>query len=585
MLDENEYRTIGKYEIVGPLGRGSMGMVYKGRDPEIGRLVAIKTLRKILPTNLQSADVTLERFRNEARSAGNLRHPNIITIFEVGRDGETPFIVMDYVDGQGLDSVLEREGRISTPRVLRILHQVAQGIDYAHSRNVVHKDIKPANIFLDAAENVFILDFGIATIAESFEEGIAAGGPALGTPGYMSPEQILSERLDHRTDLFSLAIMAFECFTGQRPFPGKTFTEVIGNILNAKPLSLTQIAPDFPLALEAEFEKALSKDKSQRFSSAHGMIEAFSNALGGMTTGGRGPGRNSAAIKSQSFRPNWEGEAASMTAELPPGVVQSLKGGVSAPSASDALRHRPARVSPSRALRSSEASQQPSVLDEARSSPIQTVTFILGALAVVLAAVLYLMITRRNPDKIQPLAAQQESKVVDANKLESVAAVEEVKSGSSTEVPTTSSNPPVVGLSDKELLGVLLSAQSNEESLLQALKEGSSRNIPKFVDACIKPLQNDSYVVRIEAIKAVSSVGGASAVGILVPMLEDYDPLVRGHAAKALGNLGDRRALEALSERMVSEEIGEVKRAMRVAIDRINSVPSAPNTGQSNQLK
>jgi HEAT repeat protein len=140
-------------------------------------------------------------------------------------------------------------------------------------------------------------------------------------------------------------------------------------------------------------------------------------------------------------------------------------------------------------------------------------------------------------------------------------------------------------VSDNELLGILLTAQSSEESLIRALREGALRQIPKFVDACIKPLQHDSYVVRIEAIKAVAAVGGANSTGALLPMLEDYDPLVRGHAAKALGNLGDRRALEALSERMVSEDLAEVKRAMRLAIDRINSGLIAPNAGQSDQLK
>jgi len=585
MLDENEYRTIGKYEIVGPLGRGSMGMVYKGRDPEIGRLVAIKTLRKILPTNLQSADVTLERFRNEARSAGNLRHPNIITIFEVGRDGDTPFIVMDYVNGQGLDSVLEHEGRLSTARVLRILNQIAQGIDYAHSKHVIHKDIKPANIFLDASDNVFILDFGIATIAESFEEGIAAGGPALGTPGYMSPEQILSERLDHRADLFSLAIMAFECFAGQRPFPGKTFTEVIGNILNAKPLSLTQIAPGFPLALEAEFERALSKDKSQRFNSAQGMIEAFTQALGG--PGSRAPGRNSAAIKSGGLRPNWEGEAASMTAELPSALGQSLKSGFSVPSAGDAARISNVGARPSSSLRAPDTMQQSSVLAEVRSSPIQTVTFILAALAVVLAGVLYSMIVRRNSGKTEPMITHLAGQLADAKPPDPDAepAIEKVEFASSSQASISSIESPKVIVSDKELLGILLTAQSSEESLIRALREGALRQIPKFVDACIKPLQHDSYVVRIEAIKAVAAVGGANSTGALLPMLEDYDPLVRGHAAKALGNLGDRRALEALSERMVSEDLAEVKRAMRLAIDRINSGLIAPNAGQSDQLK
>ncbi|MBN8550801.1 MAG: DUF2789 family protein [Deltaproteobacteria bacterium] len=284
MMQEQEsgLRTIGKYQILGPLGRGSMGLVYKARDPEIGRIVAIKTLRKILSSDPSELEAAIRRFKFEARSAGNLRHPNIITIFEVNHDRDTPYIVMDYVEGESLDTVIEVGGKLAPAQMVQYLAQAAAGLDYAHSRGVVHRDIKPSNLLVDKSGNVFILDFGIASINESFPDADASSvvTPIMGTPGYMSPEQVLNEKLDHRTDLFSLAVVAFECLAGQRPFPGDNFTSVIGNILNSKPLSLSALVPELPLSLEAELERALSKKKEDRFDSAEHMIASFARAAG-----------------------------------------------------------------------------------------------------------------------------------------------------------------------------------------------------------------------------------------------------------------------------------------------------------------
>ncbi|MCB0311304.1 MAG: serine/threonine protein kinase, partial [Bdellovibrionales bacterium] len=148
MSENREIQTIGKYKILGTLGRGSMGIVYKGQDPEIGRLVAIKTLRKMFSSHFQDTSTSLERFRLEARSAGNLRHPNIITVFDINFEGEIPFIVMDYVEGEGLDQLISKNGRIEPRLVIRYLREVAQGLDYAHSNGVIHRDIKPSNIIV-----------------------------------------------------------------------------------------------------------------------------------------------------------------------------------------------------------------------------------------------------------------------------------------------------------------------------------------------------------------------------------------------------------------------------------------------------
>jgi len=566
MLEEEQARTIGKYEVLGPLGRGTMGMVYKGRDPEIGRLVAIKTLRKLMPTALQDADAALEQFRHEARSAGNLRHPNIITIFEAGRDGDTPFIVMDYVEGKTLDKILEREGRLSIDRTLHYLSQVAAALDYAHKKNVIHKDIKPANIFVDNSNTVFILDFGIAAITESYETGVASTGPALGTPGYMSPEQIVSERLDARTDLFSLAIVAFECLAGQRPFVGKTFTEVIGNILNSDPQSLTALAPELPLALEAEFERALSKKKNSRFGSAEDMIDAFARALGVTRRADRG------FLASSAGASEWQTPRSSTSSSA---VVSA--GGVGAEDVFGAAGRGAAAggAVPSAAMR------QGSGFGRERTSMLQALTFVAGAVAVCVALVLfYVVYSPRKPlegavaESAQSLDASSSSISAEAAPVESQGASGKGASDSPgvlvkpavEEVPV---GVPVESLSDKQLLGILVDARSPEGSIIESLREATSRKVAQLVDACVQPLQHDSYVVRIEAIKTVAQSGDRRIVPFLISALNDHDPLVRGHAARALGVLQDKRALAPLTERAVSEDVPEVQAAMRNAAERL----------------
>ncbi|NDC37782.1 MAG: hypothetical protein EBZ48_06985 [Proteobacteria bacterium] len=560
MLEETEIRTIGKYEILGPLGRGTMGMVYKGRDPEIGRLVAIKTLRKFSLTAAADTEASMERFRHEARSAGNLRHPNIITIFEVGRDGDTPFIVMDYVEGKTLDQILERERRLSPDRALHYLSQVAEALDYAHQKNVIHKDIKPANIFVDNANNVFILDFGIAAITESFESGAESVGPALGTPGYMSPEQVLSERLDSRTDLFSLAIVAFESLTGQRPFPGRNFTEVIGNILKAKPQSLTALAPELPLALEAEFERALAKKKSSRFATAQEMIDALARALGMTNRSGQGflkPSVDTTAWEAP--RPRARVADVRNTGEPAPGmgrkVARTIPQSLEVSSASGSASQAAGRSGPNGA------------------SLLQLVTLVAGTVALVVAlGLFYLVYAPRDPKPTSSSVASEGATVPGEAPIESAAIV-----GSSPREPLLkpATERPAMGvptaqLTDKQLLGVLVDPDSSEGVLVEALREGIKRKPSQLVDACVQPLQNDSYAVRIEAIKTVAQLGDRRIVPNIIASLDDHDPLVRGHAARALGALGDRAALAAISERMVAEDVPEVQAAMRGAIERLN---------------
>ena len=275
-------QQLGKYKIEGVLGTGSMGTVYKGHDPEIGRTVAVKVISTISALPYMDEKSCLDRFKIEARAAGNLRHPNIVTIFDVNVENKPPYLVMDFIEGVGLDRLIEDKkvvGQYCDPYdIMYYLYQVAVALDYAHSKWIIHRDIKPSNILIGHDGQAYILDFGVATVSGTshFDEN----SPIMGSPAYMSPEQILNEELDNRSDIFSLAVVAFEGLTGHRPFSGDDFTVVAKHILKGNRSLITDFIPTLPLPLEAAFEKAFAKDKKERFRQAVSMIMILADALG-----------------------------------------------------------------------------------------------------------------------------------------------------------------------------------------------------------------------------------------------------------------------------------------------------------------
>lgn len=607
MMQEQEsgLRTIGKYQILGPLGRGSMGLVYKARDPEIGRIVAIKTLRKILSSDPNDVEAAIRRFKFEARSAGNLRHPNIITIFEVNHDGDTPYIVMDFVEGESLDSVIEVGGKLSPSLMVQYLSQAAAGLDYAHSRGVVHRDIKPSNLLVDKSGNVFILDFGIASINESFPDATDNSGlvtPIMGTPGYMSPEQVLNEKLDHRTDLFSLAVVAFECLTGQRPFPGDNFTSVIGNILNSKPLSLTALVPELPLSLEAEFERALSKKKEDRFESAEHMMSSFARAVG-VQPGSASMARTSSAQGRQrklsawrSVKKAWgsaEAEAASRpesakVARPSPGIEQTQ----AIPSSGahqfgspwvknqgpdwigSMLGSGDARDSalPGDMFSHVDGSIRGEQFVRMRTPLIRILTLVLLLFCVGTAGMLFYL----SGEEDLPQIRLADNSPPGPGGRRGPASILDSPEGGTLSMPAVDLVPEgknVMEMTDRELLGVLVKGGVAEEMTLEALREAQRRGLPALVDASVVPLQNDSFIIRSETIKVLGAAGDKRIVPQLMLALDDHDPIVRREAARALGKLGDRRALAYLSSRLVKEELDDIKLDIKAAIEKINGFP------------
>ena len=255
---------LGRYRIVGELGRGAMGVVYKADDPLLDRTVAIKTV--ILSGDDADRAEYEARFFQEAKAAGRLSHPCIITIYDVGREEGLAYIAMEMLEGVDLHHRIS-QGRIPVPHAIDIAEQVAEGLAFAHERGVVHRDIKPANIMIVHGERVKIMDFGIARMRVSDLK--TQTGLVLGTPKYMSPEQVAGHPVDQRSDIFSLGIVLYEMLTGKPPFSGSTTTSLMHSIASMPPVPPSRVNREVSVMLDLVVAKALEKDPNVRYQDVH----------------------------------------------------------------------------------------------------------------------------------------------------------------------------------------------------------------------------------------------------------------------------------------------------------------------------
>jgi serine/threonine protein kinase len=256
--------SLGRYEVLGELGQGAMGVVYKARDPLIDRVVAIKTIN--LSLAMDEKEEYEGRFYQEAKAAGRLNHPNIVTIYDVGKSGDVAYIAMELLEGRELRDIMNEGALLPIDQVLNIVAQVAQGLAYAHEHEIVHRDVKPSNIMVIRDGHVKITDFGIARMASSSVR--TQTGMVLGSPKYMSPEQVMGKTIDQRSDIFSLGVMLYEMLTGQAPFDGENVNAIMYQTLNAIPTPPSILNPAVPEMVNFIVAKALAKGMEDRYQNA-----------------------------------------------------------------------------------------------------------------------------------------------------------------------------------------------------------------------------------------------------------------------------------------------------------------------------
>jgi serine/threonine-protein kinase len=262
---ETPKKKVGKYEVIEELGRGAMGVVYRARDPFIGRLVALKT---ITPGLLDNPDL-LQRFYREAQAAGRLQHPNIVIIYDLGEADGLPYIAMEFLEGNSLEKLIQNTPNMPLGQKLDIIIQLCRGLEFAHKNGVVHRDVKPGNIIVMTDGTVKVVDFGIVRLSST---SMTSTGMVIGTVGYMSPEQAQGEHVDARSDLFAVGVVMYELFAYQKPFAGNNVAAVLIKIVTEDPSPLEGAAPQVPPQLCEIVHRCLNKNPAERYQSLEDLI-------------------------------------------------------------------------------------------------------------------------------------------------------------------------------------------------------------------------------------------------------------------------------------------------------------------------
>ncbi|HEX5392689.1 MAG TPA: protein kinase, partial [Rhodocyclaceae bacterium] len=274
-----EKPMLGRFQVEKELGKGAMGVVYQGRDPKINRVVAIKTMALSQEFEGDELADVKARFFREAETAGRLNHPHIVTIYDAGEEHDLAFIAMEFLKGQDLVPYTKADHLLPLPAVMSIAARVAEALDYAHKNNVVHRDVKPANIMYEPdSDTVKVTDFGIARLTDSSK---TKTGMVLGTPSFMSPEQLAGSKVDGRSDLFSLGGTLYQLVTGRLPFEGESLAQLMFQIANKAPADVRSLRPDIPDCLVAIIDRALTKDINQRYQTGAEMALALRSCMAG----------------------------------------------------------------------------------------------------------------------------------------------------------------------------------------------------------------------------------------------------------------------------------------------------------------
>jgi serine/threonine-protein kinase len=268
-LSSTDLKSLGRYQITGALGKGAMGTVYKGIDPAINRPVALKTIRLDFVNDPAELAELKERLYREAQAAGKLSHPNIVTIYDVGSEASLQYIAMEYLEGQTLEELIKKKTKFNYKIIAQMIVQICNALTYAHDRGIVHRDIKPANIMVLPDYSVKVMDFGIARVDSN---SMTKTGIAMGTPNYISPEQLRGISTDRRADLFSLGVVMYELLLGRRPFRGENITSLIYSIMNVEPDKPSQVNSHIPMLFDHIVSRSLKKDPNERYQKANEIV-------------------------------------------------------------------------------------------------------------------------------------------------------------------------------------------------------------------------------------------------------------------------------------------------------------------------
>jgi serine/threonine-protein kinase len=274
---ENALRMVGKYRVDSIIGRGAVGIVYKGYDPQIERPVALKTLRADVLEVVADRKGLLARFGREARSAGRCQHPNIVTVYDYVEHAEAPYIVMEYVEAGTLEQVTRSGTRLPLRQVGEVMAQLLGALQHAHSKGVIHRDVKPANILCPAATSIKVTDFGVARF-DDLSVTSSGGAGALGTPNYMAPEQFLGRPVDARADLFAAGVILFQLLTGTKPFVAGDLPDLMRKLLNERAPAVSQLRPEL-WQLDRTVHRALARNPVDRYQTADEFATAWSEAI------------------------------------------------------------------------------------------------------------------------------------------------------------------------------------------------------------------------------------------------------------------------------------------------------------------
>ena len=527
-----------------------MGVVYKAEDPEIGRLVAIKTLKSMYMGDDAAGEEAMQRFRQESRSAGKLHHPNIVTIFEAGKtENGSPYIVMEFIQGISLEKSVAESGAMDPPAIVHYLSQIASAIDYAHTQNVIHRDLKPSNIVVDSNHKPFLLDFGVAKLADT---SLTPAGTVVGTPSYMSPEQIRGTKLDGRTDLFSLAVVAYELFTGVRPFPGSDFTTVVSNIMHKPPLSFAEVGAELPEGLESVLLKGLAKEREERFTSALALIDSTASVFGlavdgAGLLGGYRPGM-SVSFTQPSSQPTLDSGSSSEQQES----AGSEKGVAEADSHS--------QFSPGAGI----------------------ITWALGTVALAaLCAIAYIKLAPVDdlaadgvsdaPIEVVQVPVEDESRATDEGFAIAAAdgEVDKLKTPP-LDLKSIRTAGQVRSLSDEHLRQFLDAGSPSDKLMRIAIGNAGLRDSLVFQQALLKHLRNKNFAVRVEVLKALRREEYLSKLEVLdevLKMLGDKEYLVRGFAARLVSGRKEPQVAEALKRQLESENNEVVRKVLVQALE------------------